>query len=79
MIRPTKGKLGTNSTITPEMINNALEFKSRFERTALGLMCLECGANSVDVNTRQDGEDSYVEEFSCRFCGYGEDHHHDID
>ncbi|HHC6575108.1 TPA: hypothetical protein ACN34E_000226 [Vibrio parahaemolyticus] len=23
MIRPTKGKLGTNSTITPEMINNA--------------------------------------------------------
>ncbi|EJB0396780.1 hypothetical protein MUJ57_004611 [Vibrio parahaemolyticus] len=23
MIRPTKGTLGTNSTITPEMINNA--------------------------------------------------------
>lgn len=23
MIRPTKGKLGANSTVTPEMINNA--------------------------------------------------------
>ncbi|TOH06783.1 hypothetical protein CGI90_23605 [Vibrio parahaemolyticus] len=29
MIRPTKGKLGTNSTITPEMINNAF-YNSQF-------------------------------------------------
>ncbi len=53
--------------------------QSRFEITAIGLMCLECGANSVDVDSRQDSEDTYVEQFSCRVCGYAEDHHHDIE
>lgn len=53
--------------------------ESKFKKTSIGLMCLECGSNSVDVDSRQDSEDSYVEEYSCRVCGYGEDHHYDIE
>lgn len=53
--------------------------ESRFERTAIGLMCLECGANSVDVDSRQDSEETYLDDFTCRICGHAEEHHHDIE
>ncbi len=36
----------------------ALEFESRFQNTPIGTMCLECGANSVDSETR------FIDEFT---------------
>ncbi|WP_260261718.1 hypothetical protein [Vibrio intestinalis] len=53
--------------------------ESRFEDTAIGTMCLECGANSVERETRQPDEFMYVEEITCRFCGYAEDHEYHLD
>ncbi|WP_305829480.1 hypothetical protein [Photobacterium leiognathi] len=52
--------------------------ESKFKITSIGMVCLKCGANSVDVDTRHESEDCYVEEYSCRLCGYAEDHYHDI-
>ncbi|WP_045414141.1 hypothetical protein [Vibrio owensii] len=57
----------------------ALEFESRFQDTPIGTMCLECGANSVERETRFIDEFTIVEEVTCRFCGYGEDHQFDYD
>ncbi len=53
--------------------------ESKFKDSAIGTMCTECGANSVERHTRQEDESTYVEEITCRVCGYGEDHEHTDD
>lgn len=51
-------------------------YKSRFEPSPIGTICLECGANSVDREYRPQIDGTVIEEITCRLCGYGEDIEH---